>query len=175
MAQKHSKTIATGGRRTRGVRVHRSAIKEKQSRQNYVEGIQAVDELRWKDAERLFNAVLEFDPSHADAMVQLAFLAARRRQSIRALRLSKRALVASQKNVSQTRREPRWWFEKGTRPYLRSLRAHGLVLFQLGRLREAIASFQEVLRLDPHDHLGVGYFLEAIARGKRWRDMEASR
>ena len=52
-----------------------------------------------------------------------------------------------------------FWGILETRPFMRSLAGYGTTLWELGRRDEALAQYQELLRLNPGDNQGIRYLL----------------
>lgn len=138
----------------------------------FEKGIRSVDELQWANAKKAFQKSLRLQPNFPDAILQLGMLEFREGKLQTALRLHERALVQARSDIPTKIKPEQWWHQRKTRAYLRALRAIGLVYYRMGKRRKAIATFYELLRLNPDDHLGVQYFLDALMAGKSWRAMD---
>jgi tetratricopeptide (TPR) repeat protein len=60
------------------------------------------------------------------------------------------------------------WGLIDNRPYLRCLHGKGLALWRIGRMQDAAAIFQRLLRLNPSDNQGARFCLAAVETGKAW-------
>jgi tetratricopeptide (TPR) repeat protein len=60
------------------------------------------------------------------------------------------------------------WSLIDNRPYLRCLHGKGLALWRIGRMQDAAAIFQKLLRLNPGDNQGARFCLAAVEDGKAW-------
>jgi tetratricopeptide (TPR) repeat protein len=107
----------------------------------------------------LAHEALELWPDCADAYVLLAAqeddLEARRA-------LYEQGVAAGERALGPDRfREDagHFWAVLETRPYMRAREGLAGCLWQLGRREEAVAHYQELLRLNPEDHQGVRYVL----------------
>jgi hypothetical protein len=59
------------------------------------------------------------------------------------------------------------------RPFLRCLRGYGLCLWRLGRVAEALATFERILSLNPNDNQGVRFCWHNLREGRSWEEMQA--
>ena len=59
------------------------------------------------------------------------------------------------------------------RPFLRCLHGYGLCLWRLGRVAEALATFERILSLNPNDNQGVRFCWHNLREGRSWEEMEA--
>lgn len=137
----------------------------------YRSGIQAIDELRWKDAEQFFGALLRVDPENHESLAQLSLLYAKKKQFRKAEKTAFRATELA-RNALTLRAIKKGWKDQSFRSYLRALRSFALVQYQSQKRRESLAAMQELHRLDPGDHLGISFFLQAFLKGKKWKEME---
>lgn len=55
-----------------------------------------------------------------------------------------------------------YWHDLDTRPYMRARCGLAVALWRRGRLKEAAAHMQEMLRLNPNDNLGMRYALASV-------------
>lgn len=60
------------------------------------------------------------------------------------------------------------WGFIDNRPFLRCLHGYGLCLWRLGRLEEAAAEFERMLRFNPVDNQGARFLLRAVRAGEPW-------
>lgn len=64
------------------------------------------------------------------------------------------------------------WPYLENRPFLRCLHGFGLCLWRLGRFGEAGQVFEELLWLNPLDHLGARFSLESVRVGDPWAEIQ---
>lgn len=64
------------------------------------------------------------------------------------------------------------WGLIDNRPFLRCLHGYGLCLWRTGRVTEAKAGFERMLRLNPSDNQGVRFLMAALVDGKQWSDLK---
>lgn len=122
------------------------------------EGWEALDDL--KEAERLFREALRLDPTLADAHNGLAQVAEARGDLQAAEAHYRRAYELAREALgSEAPRAFVWWGELETRPYMRARHGLGWVYWQTGRLREAIAEYEALLRLNKNDNQGARYLI----------------
>jgi len=140
----------------------------------FEEGIRFVDQVEWAQAKKAFLQALRIQPHFPDALLQLGMLEFREGRLKSALQLHDRALVQARRDIAQNIRPEQWWHQRKTRAYLRALRALGLVYYRMGETRQALSTFHELLRLNPDDHLGAQYFLDALLARKSWQSMDES-
>jgi len=103
----------------------------------------------------LSRQALALDPDAADALVILAEQAG---DPARALPLYERAIEAARRRLDPGMLElemGRFWDLLPTRPYMRALEGLAGSYAALGRADDAIARYQEMLRLNPNDDQGA--------------------
>ena len=120
----------------------------------------------WEEANpsrraSLAKKALKISANCADAYVCLAEAAADHRQ---ALALFQKGVEAGRRALGSTFFEDdentgHFWGILETRPFMRSLAGYGTTLWELGRRDEALAQYQELLRLNPGDNQGIRYLL----------------
>jgi len=104
---------------------------------------------------RLANKALDLSPDCADAYVVLAENAHTRKEAFdyyeKGVAAGERAIGpdAFQESIGH------FWGRLETRPYMRAREGLALSLWGFGRHEEAVSHFQEMLRLNPNDNLGV--------------------
>jgi len=59
------------------------------------------------------------------------------------------------------------------RPFLRCLRGYGLCLWRLGKVAEALVTFERILSLNPNDNQGVRFCWHNLREGRSWEEMQA--
>jgi tetratricopeptide (TPR) repeat protein len=122
------------------------------------EGWEALDNL--KEAERCFRKALQLDPTLADAHNGLAQVAEARGDLPSAEAHYRRAYELAREALgSESPRAFVWWLDLDTRPYMRARQGLGWIYWQTGRLREAIAEYEALLRLNKNDNQGVRYLI----------------
>ena len=113
-----------------------------------------------EEAECCFREALRLDPTLADAHNGLAQVAEARGDLRAAERHYRRAYELAREALgTESPRAFHWWGELETRPYMRARQGLGWVYWQTGRLREAIAEYEALLRLNKNDNQGVRYLI----------------
>lgn len=65
------------------------------------------------------------------------------------------------------------WAQLYNRPYLRCLHGFGVCLWRLGELDQAAAVFEQMLRLDPNDGIGVRFCWQDVRDRRTWDEAAA--
>lgn len=65
------------------------------------------------------------------------------------------------------------WGRIYNRPCLRCLNGYGLCLWRLGKLEEALAVFERILSLNPHDNQGVRFSWQSVRVQRSWEEAAA--
>jgi len=125
------------------------------------EGIGALDRGRPEEAAALFRAAAGVDPDYLDAYNHLGLLAYDRGEYGQAAEAFAQALARAGEALAQAP-PGRAWAVVALRPALRALYGYGLACWRLGRLAEALAAFERLLRLDAEDHQGVRYLIGGL-------------
>lgn len=123
---------------------------------------------------RLAKLALGIYPDCADAFVILAGL---EQDPEDALRLYEKGVEAGRRDLGEQRfvsDAGHFWGILETRPYMRSVQGRGLSLKALGRSVEAVACFEELLRLNPGDNQGARWELLPLLL-ETGRDADAKR
>jgi tetratricopeptide (TPR) repeat protein len=103
-----------------------------------------------RGAKECFEEALELDPDLADAYNGLAWLAADKKRFEEAEALYRTAFEKARAALgTEDTKAFAWWGELETRPYMRARHGLGLLLIQMGRAREAVAEFKDLLRRAP--------------------------
>jgi len=113
-----------------------------------------------RGAKECFDEALELDPDLADAYNGLAGLAADKKRFEEAEALYRTAYEKARAELGTE--DPKafaWWGELETRPYMRARHGLGLLLMKMGRTREAVAEFKDLLRRNPNDNQGIRYLV----------------
>ena len=111
-------------------------------------------------AKECFEEALELDPDLADAYNGLAGLAADKKRFEEAEALYRTAYEKARAALGTE--DPKafaWWGELETRPYMRARCGLDLLLMEMGRTREAVAEFKDLLRRNPNDNQGIRYLV----------------
>ena len=113
-----------------------------------------------RGAKECFEEALELDPDLADAYNGLAGLAVDKARFEEAESLYRTAYEKAKAAVGTE--DPKafaWWGELETRPYMRARHGLGLLLMKLGRYREAVVEFKDLLGRNPNDNQGIRYLV----------------
>ncbi len=132
----------------------------------------------WEAAVRCYESALRADPGHTAAWNDLGIVHCERREFVQARRAFERALAAepghavANLNLANLEREEFLDFSGAELHYRRALAAGappgqtlpglGLSLQEQGRVDEAVACYQEAIRLDPADPIAREYLLFAL-------------
>jgi hypothetical protein len=65
---------------------------------------------------------------------------------------------------------PPFWLDLDSRPFMRAVNGKALCLWRLGRVEEARAIFEDMLRWNPNDNQGVRFLLQDIEEGLSWEE-----
>lgn len=121
----------------------------------------------------LARQALKISPDCADAYVLLAEHAETLEQ---ALELNQQGVAAGERALGKRffrENAGRFWGLLETRPYMRARLGLAQSLWSAGRAEEALAHYQEMLRLNPNDNQGVRYLLaECLLDLNRQEEME---
>jgi tetratricopeptide (TPR) repeat protein len=110
------------------------------------------------EAFRLIHAALKLDPDCTDAqrlMVSLVSATPENR-----LHLMREVVDKAERNLGESffrENSGHFWGVMSTRPYMRAKQHLGELLAETGSLEEAIAVFERMLELNPHDNQGMRY------------------
>lgn len=104
--------------------------------------------------------VLEIEPSHMPAMVDLADGELGRGEWKKCTDHYQRVL--EHEAPKWTGKSPSWWVDQKTRPYLRALYGQGMALWHQGKHLDTATVFRQLLEINPRDHQGVRFFLPLI-------------
>lgn len=112
-----------------------------------------------KERIALAKEALALSPLCSDAYLVLAREAA---DADEALELYRRAVAAGAEALGEAAFQNdvgSFWGLIQTRPYMRARHELALALWRLGHREEAVAHYQELLRLNPNDNQGIRYLL----------------
>jgi len=118
-------------------------------------------EVRGRRRVHLARQALEIDPDCAEAYVILAEQCG---DSAETLRLYGEGVAAGERSLGPKRFKSRapFWGDVTTRPYMRALQGLAECCEEEGRLAEAVAHYQRLLRRNPNDNQGVRYPLAGL-------------
>ena len=111
-------------------------------------------EVRGRRRVHLARQALEIDPDCAEAYV---ILAEQSGDPAETLRLYGEGVAAGERSLGPKRFKSRapFWGDVTTRPFMRALQGLAECCETEGRLKEALAHYQRLLRLNPNDNQGV--------------------
>lgn len=132
----------------------------------YAAGWVALQSNRLSEAEEAFLAVLTHDPAHVDALNGLGTVYFHERRLDEAEGLYEKALKAGLGFYGDKMPDHVNWEAPHDRALLRTLHGRALVAFRKGNTVKAEEHFEEILRIDPDDHVGAQYMLDDIAKGR---------
>jgi len=110
--------------------------------------------------EAMLRAALARDPACSAARIELA--------DIEFSRGNWKACLASYEAVEAREREafagrnPAWWTDRATRPYLRAIYGCAMTHWHRGRHSEAAACLERLLAINPADNQGARFFLPLV-------------
>lgn len=134
------------------------------------EGWAAIKAMDLAAAERSFSAAAEAAPDDPDAWNGLGAVHFERAELDDSLRCYQKARTLAEKSFGGALPERLSWTD-AHKPVLRAVQGIGLNHFRAGRLDEARAAFEELLRLNPEDNQGAHFMLDDIKRKKRlWKE-----
>jgi tetratricopeptide (TPR) repeat protein len=113
-----------------------------------------------KQARRLAQQALAFDPDCVDALLLLAEMDAATPEAL--MTALEKAVAAGERSLGAAffaENKGYFWGVVKTRPYMRARFDLGHLLMSAGRLEEAIRHFEGLLELNPNDNQGVRDFL----------------
>lgn len=135
---------------------------------------EAMEAPRAKERIALAKEALALSPLCSDAYLVLAREAA---NADEALDLYRRAVAAGAEALGEAAFQNdvgSFWGLIQTRPYMRARHELALALWRRGHPDEAVAHYQEMLRLNPNDNQGIRYLLiDALLELGREEDAEA--
>lgn len=110
------------------------------------------------EALRLIHEALKLDPDCTDAQRLMASVATASLEN--RLHLMREVVDKAERNLGESffqENSGHFWGATSTRPYMRAKRHLGELLTETGNLEEAIAVFERMLELNPHDNQGIRY------------------
>ncbi len=124
------------------------------------EGVDLMDEGRFREAERIFRSLIKKSPEHIDAYHNLALLLSYQGKDDEALKLWEKAVDIGMKafpeNFSIGRDHLEWgWLEN--RAFLRAYHALALTYLENGQIQKALSIFYNLIALNPNDNQGARY------------------
>lgn len=145
----------------RGGRLHEKANAWKRDDPKWRAQELAYDALEASDpveALRLVHEALKLDPDCTEAQHLMVSLAPMDLDS--RIRLMRETVDKAERNMGESfirENTGHFWRTLSTRPYMRAKRELAELLSAAGRLTDAIAVFEQMLELNPHDNLGTRF------------------
>ena len=148
---------------------HRPAKKKKQfTAEDWFKADEAFDtgmEYAWsgdpKKAMQMYRRALEIHPGHVDSHVHIGNNLSRMGRSSEAEDSYRRAVSLGREQLGEI--EPgSAWLDLDTRPYMRALHGLGLTLEKRKDWEQALKFYQELLRIDPDDHIGIRFLIGRV-------------
>jgi len=107
-------------------------------------------------AMQMYRRSLEIHPGYVDAHGHIGHVLAFNSRFQEAEESYRRAVTLGREQLGEI--DPNHaWVDLDSRPFMRALHGLGLVLEEQRAWQEALECYQELLRIDPNDHLGVRY------------------
>ncbi len=114
-----------------------------------------------KKAMQMYRRALDIHPGYVDAHVHIGHDLASMIRYPEAEGSYRRALTLGREQLGEIDPEDAW-VDLDTRPFMRALHGLGLVLARKREWQQALECFQELLRIDPQDHLGIRYLIGEV-------------
>lgn len=111
-----------------------------------------------RGAAKQFRRALALDPLHADAHNHLGIVCLEARKWKAAEQHFRVAIAGGERHLERDGGEVPWGVIEN-RPYLRGLANLALVLAERKKWAEALAIYEQMLKLNPRDHQGVRYLM----------------
>jgi len=110
--------------------------------------------------EAYLHKIVELDPSHMPALVELAEYDLSRGEFKSCLAKFEKVLAAEEPKWAGKRAD--WWLDPRTRPYLQAFHGKGMSRWHQGKYLETAQTFHRLLEINPTDHQGVRFFLPLL-------------
>jgi len=114
-----------------------------------------------KKAMQMYRRALDIHPGYVDAHVHIGHALASMARFPEAEESYRRALTLGREQLGEIDPEDAW-VNLDTRPFMRALHGLGLELDSRREWQQALECFQELLRIDPKDHLGIRYLIGEV-------------
>jgi tetratricopeptide (TPR) repeat protein len=124
-------------------------------------GLDMLEQEKEEEAVLCFLKSLEIDPSFADGYNHLGDLSFRKGDWAQAESYFRKALELAAHDIKGVPRGA-YWGVLESRPYMRALMGTGLTVWKQGRLEEALAIFEKMLKLNSNDNQGARYLIGPI-------------
>ena len=123
--------------------------------------LEALNTIDLKERHEILLEVLEINPLHIDALLELSNITLDNKRS---LRFIKRAIAAGNFVLFDELEEEvgHFWGMLNTRPYMRAKQALAQWYFRNGKMAEATREIEEMLVLNPEDNQGMRWLLMEI-------------
>lgn len=114
-----------------------------------------------KKAMQMYRRTLEMHLGHVDAHVHIGHLLYYNYRFEEAKESYRRAIALGREQLGQID-EDQAWVDLDTRPFMRAMLGLGLVLGRQKDWQQALECYQELLSIDPNDHLGIRYLVGQV-------------
>jgi tetratricopeptide (TPR) repeat protein len=111
-----------------------------------------------KKAVQMYRRALEIYPGHVDAHGHIGHVLAVNSRFQEAEESYRRAVALGREQLGEIDPDEAW-VDLDSRPFMRALHGLGLVLEEQRAWQGALECYQELLRIDPNDHLGIRYLI----------------
>ena len=114
-----------------------------------------------KKAMQMYRRTLEIHPGYVDAHGHIGHILAFNYRYQEAEESYRRAVALGREQLGEIDPDDAW-VDLDSRPFMRALHGLGLVLERQRAWQEALECYQELLRIDPNDHLGIRYLIGQV-------------
>lgn len=132
---------------------------------HYYDGLEAISDRRFEDAERAYREALRLNPAFPGAYEGLAIVAKEQGKEAQARKLT---TLAFEKVLAAYPTWPRrlHWGEIENRPIMRVIQMQAMLHHEDGNRKEAEQLYNLLLKLNPSDNQGIRYLLADLRKGK---------
>jgi len=148
----------------------RTPAERREIAENWLDdGLEWLEQGNVREAEKSFWKSVDADETYADGYNHLGNLDFERGDWHRAEEFYRLALEEASKEFDPNNRRLGWWGRIETRPLMRALHGIGLCQWKARKFREAIATFEQMMAMNPNDNQGVRYLIGGLYHelGKR--------
>ena len=149
------------------------AERRKMAEDRLEEGLEWLDRGNAREAEKSFWQSIVADETFADGYNHLGILTFERGDWQRAEEFYRLALAEARKEFDLNNRRLGWWSRMETRPLMRALHGLGLCQWKQRHYRQALATFERMMALNPNDNQGVRYLIGVLYHELCQRDQAA--